>query len=472
MAPMLWSDHKMIDHFGNVTLQTTESRTHTRIAQYLKASRADLGFEQLFADSDGAAPLVDAVYSLVKNNTPSALSAVDARRIVSVGRARTGSLMHRHSVSWLYLSVGIKDWFLLAPDTPEELVRPMFKSDPCKLHIKFPQMPWVICRQHAGEAGYLPSGTWHATCNADGDPNANLTVGAGAQGQAIEADALLYAARDGDLTKIRQICLAGPLVSKGQVESAVSRKPDKIYRNALHIAASHDRISAVELLVSADCGGAWMARAPAVPSGVLPVHEAIRCGSLRVLQLLLSREPSLASTSTKSGALTPLYLAAHFGQAEAAGILLDFRADINSRSINSSTALHVAVKRSKLSVLQILLSNGADPALQDNFGNLPVHFAMEHGHQLVLEALLASARGSDQLSWLAKTPKRRRASWQRSHLNVLANNHTFLGSLGLSVSGPEGLPRGLLNPDERSWLDKLMDYLPDWLGRVRHRMEL
>lgn len=57
--------------------------------------------------------------------------------------------------------------------------------------------------------------------------------------------------------------------------------------------------------------------------------------------------------------LTALHVAAHCGHVRVAKLLLDRKADANSRALNGFTPLHIACKKNRIKVVELLLKHGA-----------------------------------------------------------------------------------------------------------------
>lgn len=57
--------------------------------------------------------------------------------------------------------------------------------------------------------------------------------------------------------------------------------------------------------------------------------------------------------------LTALHVAAHCGHVRVAKLLLDKKADANSRALNGFTPLHIACKKNRIKVVELLLKHGA-----------------------------------------------------------------------------------------------------------------
>lgn len=75
-----------------------------------------------------------------------------------------------------------------------------------------------------------------------------------------------------------------------------------------------------------------------------------------------------------SGGMTLLMAACAYDRPEIAKKLIKFNADVNlqSQKLCSYTALHIAVENRKIDSVKLLLTNNANPNLQDKWGNIPL----------------------------------------------------------------------------------------------------
>ena len=74
----------------------------------------------------------------------------------------------------------------------------------------------------------------------------------------------------------------------------------------------------------------------------------------------------------------------------------DYLSYVNDADLAGNTALHIASKRGYITVIRILLEEGANPLSVNRKGNSALHLACLHGHAACVELLLdARVRGAD-----------------------------------------------------------------------------
>ena len=100
-------------------------------------------------------------------------------------------------------------------------------------------------------------------------------------------------------------------------------------------------------------------------------------------------DPSSLKAHSHDG-WTALHLAAHFGHADAARLLLRHGADVHARSTNplDNEPLHAALPGRSLDVARALLDAGADPNAVEHGGFVPLHQAAEPGDLPLIQLLL------------------------------------------------------------------------------------
>jgi len=199
--------------------------------------------------------------------------------------------------------------------------------------------------------------------NAKADPNAALATG---------ETALMTCARTGDAPAVRALVAHG---------ADVNRREPQHSQSALMWAAAGGHAEAVAALLAAgaDVHARSRAYSQTVTSEVTQRagREALnytvpRGGSTALLFAARSGDATSARLLIEAGAdvndalpngMTALVEAAHSGHEEVGILLLEKGADPNARGVGY-TALHAAVLRSGLRLVQSLLAHGADPNLR------------------------------------------------------------------------------------------------------------
>ena len=95
------------------------------------------------------------------------------------------------------------------------------------------------------------------------------------------------------------------------------------------------------------------------------VFEAAAVDDVPGLAEVLASDPAAADTYSADG-WTPLHLAAFFGAAQAARLLISHGADLRriARNTMANTPLHAAFAAKQLPLVEILLDAGADPLIE------------------------------------------------------------------------------------------------------------
>jgi ankyrin repeat protein len=121
------------------------------------------------------------------------------------------------------------------------------------------------------------------------------------------------------------------------------------------------------------------------------VFFASENGDITKLQRLLKADAGLATAYNDDG-WTPLHLAAHYGQLEAAEMLLSYGADSDARSRNSldNIPLHAAVAGNHMELVKLLVGDGSDVNAQQHGGWTPLHAAAQNGNYDMVAYLLQS----------------------------------------------------------------------------------
>lgn len=126
----------------------------------------------------------------------------------------------------------------------------------------------------------------------------------------------------------------------------------------------------------------------------LDVFEASALGRTERVRDLLDADPALANAWADDG-FQPLGLASFFGQADAARLLVERGADVNSASRNTMKVmpLHSAAAAQdpgvRYEIARLLLEAGADPNARQQDEYTPLMAADQHGDDRLRELLVA-----------------------------------------------------------------------------------
>lgn len=123
----------------------------------------------------------------------------------------------------------------------------------------------------------------------------------------------------------------------------------------------------------------------------LDAFEAAALGYIdRIIQAL--QVETDAAIAFSSDGFTALHLAAFFGKAQAARILLDAgaRVDACTRNEFANQPLHAAAAGRHIEVCRLLLAAGADVDATQHGGYTPLHEAAQHGDNEMVELFLSA----------------------------------------------------------------------------------
>lgn len=132
-----------------------------------------------------------------------------------------------------------------------------------------------------------------------------------------------------------------------------------------------------------------IARMLADRKGELSIFEATALGDLGRVRAQLERDPSLANAFASDG-FQPLGLAAFFGHAEIADLLLERGAEPSTPSRNEMrvTALHSAVAAGHGRIARALIKASAEVNVKQRHGWTPLHGAAERADRQLVTLLL------------------------------------------------------------------------------------
>jgi uncharacterized protein len=177
---------------------------------------------------------------------------------------------------------------------------------------------------------------------------------------------LFDAIAKGDIGRLSRVVAEKPALGG-------ARAPDGV--SALLYARYRDNLAAVETLLRAN--------------PPIDVFDAAALGRTGRLRELIARQTDLIAAFSADG-YTPLHLAAFFGQAETARVLIQAGASVNAVSRNEMhvTPLHSAAAARRDEVARMLIDAGANVNAKEQGGFTPLHAAAQNGDVDLIDLLL------------------------------------------------------------------------------------
>jgi len=114
-------------------------------------------------------------------------------------------------------------------------------------------------------------------------------------------------------------------------------------------------------------------------STVTALHDAVKLGDLERIRALLDEDSRLANSQSETDPRQtyPLHVAAEFGQAAAARVLLQYGADVSLLDKeNDAIALCWAAFFGRPDMVAVLLDAGSDPSQRNKHGLTPLGCAV------------------------------------------------------------------------------------------------
>jgi len=189
-------------------------------------------------------------------------------------------------------------------------------------------------------------------------------------------------------------------IQKGETDKAKS-----LLEGEPELANAQTAGSLSALLLAAYYGQPAIAALLAERRTNLDIFEAAAAGKVERLQELLRAQPGLSNATAPDG-FQPLGLACFFGHFEAARVLVQARAEINSPSRNTQKVmpLHSAAASRSLEIARLLLEMGADPNARQNNDVTPLQEAAANGQVELAELLLNHGAMIDSAQAQGETP--------------------------------------------------------------------
>ncbi|XP_066529772.1 fibronectin type 3 and ankyrin repeat domains protein 1-like isoform X4 [Hoplias malabaricus] len=176
-----------------------------------------------------------------------------------------------------------------------------------------------------------------------------------------------------------------PLSGK-HLHQAVNRNDEealnKVLQSGLMLACFAGHLDIVKYL--RECGATWQSQDM---GGCSPLHWAADGGHLPVIDYMIQDGCELDVRDTVSHWTPLMRVSAMSGNAAVASLLIRARADVNVRDKNGKTPLMVAVLNNHEELVQLLLDNGADHLVKNEFGSGAAEMAKAFGRQNIIHLL-------------------------------------------------------------------------------------
>jgi uncharacterized protein len=123
------------------------------------------------------------------------------------------------------------------------------------------------------------------------------------------------------------------------------------------------------------------------PDGFAPFHLAAFFGHADIARLLVEHGADVQAVARNRMQVMPLHSAAAARQFEIAKLLVDRGADVNASQERGFTRLHAAAQNGDVELTRLLLGRGADPDQAAEDGRRAADFAAARGHEEVVALL-------------------------------------------------------------------------------------
>ena len=188
---------------------------------------------------------------------------------------------------------------------------------------------------------------------------------------------LMYASQNGHPACVEALLAYGAEVNAQQAEGSA----------ALHYASRHGHDECLSLLLAADGCDADLAR---TTDGVTPLMVAANFGNAECLEQLVRAKADPARRS--AARLSAMDLACRHGHAAVVRALLRAKAPFEEsvQELGGTCPLHVAAAGGHVACVRELCAAGAQPGKARVDGSTPLHYAAVSGHAEVVRLLCAS----------------------------------------------------------------------------------
>jgi uncharacterized protein len=148
-------------------------------------------------------------------------------------------------------------------------------------------------------------------------------------------------------------------------------------------ACAAGEVERVERLLHESASGA--VGAPGVndysTDGWTPLHLAAFFGHAKIAELLIAHRADVLARSRGSNGNTPLHAALAGNHQLVAGLLIGRGANVNAADANGWCPLHLAAANNNLDAINTLIAQGADVSAGNREGSTPLSIAQEKSHR-------------------------------------------------------------------------------------------
>jgi uncharacterized protein len=207
---------------------------------------------------------------------------------------------------------------------------------------------------------------------------------------ASASDAFLDAIKAGDLERVKEMISADPRLVDAQTGTGDSAVLTAVYHRHKEIAnllvargatltlgeacAAGERERAERLLEEGADVNAY------TPDGWTPIHLAAFFGHAKVAELLLACGANVTAVSKNPTGNTPLHAALAGSHPIVAGLLIGSGADVNAADSAGWRPLHLAAANNNLDAIKALVEQGADIGATNREGLTPLQLAEQKNH--------------------------------------------------------------------------------------------